>query len=1009
MGVMSLNKIAREILIGLSGMMVGSGAVWGHPADGDLDGRISGQELAAHAAAWADGLVTDALYRRAVFIWQAGEQYREIAGPQGGQQWVPDPVGGPVYAALEADRLRPFGLVEVFGIGAGEGLVAQFRVDDLPGSWPARLAVEDDRIRVVVPLNPLSLKGEGTVWLTIENRGSGETWRLPPLQLQGLEPGAGAAQQLLQQIGSAMGAAGKVLGIDVAAYRGQSLEAVPAAARPLVYMDALLRDPANPDSLERIVGERLAPGELAVLESLIAATGMDQPLVPGISLIEAQQAAEQAEGELLPMSSCTGNAFINISSPAKLSVLMKAQAAAQQQISGSGSTLGRLERLRDANDFASFSEALVNVLKGVKPGSVGPGIGDALAVTLVYAGFFAHFDAGTLPGEFVGFELDVVGPARGYFLEDATVCETATVTGKVSVSSKGYDHMQMLADVVPGGPVPGVPGPDKLYQWINRRFPNIDILNTEPDVWCDIPMPVGNADFTTESVGIVFNKEGYNGALRGLDFKPALVGEGEIKVDIRAEPFGGKTSRASIAYATRPIRVNFESPQTLVTGSEASVTYRVRFSDAEQVGASDIEWQVGAGTILSQRTLGGGLYELDWKPSSIESDYPVAISAKAVTTKCLRGESAVAQRQDTISVELDEWKIVPQVSCVDPGQQEVFSIDVGGGDPPVVVWSLVSGGGSIHPDTGLFTAGTEGEVTIRATNADTNEFKERSFFIGCGLTASLLLPPVIPGAGDSASLFGGGFSFDLGAMIVPDMVITFETVTYPADLAPLAVASGRFSGAGIYIDGENRVDDSQSFLTYPVTGSDGQPATNFVAATFSQLQLLEGGKSVELVGGADGEQMRIELSADGSLAAGENNVIVAYNWSFSDGDFLVGEAISKTFDRSLQQLEVTLEVRDRFGYSAIYRETFLIVRFGGTFALPINPAGLQVSCFPWTSPGAPPPPFFFGDGYFVQRSDPAVCSIELIASGARNITATASNSASGLVEDYYSIGFLSLE
>jgi len=97
------------------------------------------------------------------------------------------------------------------------------------------------------------------------------------------------------------------------------------------------------------------------------------------------------------------------------------------------------------------------------------GIGDAIAVTLVYAGFFAHFDAGTLPSEFVEFQLEVDGPERGYSVEDGTGCETATIIGKVSVHSKGYDHMAMLADVVParpadrlqgrGGGTAGGPGP----------------------------------------------------------------------------------------------------------------------------------------------------------------------------------------------------------------------------------------------------------------------------------------------------------------------------------------------------------------------------------------------------------------------------------------------------------------------------------------------------------------------------------------------------------------------
>lgn len=1004
---------ACKILYYLGVIWAGAGVLQGHPADANADGRISAQELTAHAVAWEAGLVDESLYRRAVFIWQNGEQYREIAGPQGWHRWVPDPLGGPHYGALEANLARPFNLVEVFGVDAGGGLEARFRADDLPGWWPARLKVEDDRVHLVVPLNPFSLSGEGTIWLRIDDAGTGESWLLPPLELEGLPANPGAAQQMLQQLDAALVMAGDALGMDPTAYRGQGLEEVPQGAQALVYMDALLRDPANPDSLERIIGERLDTAELALFDSLISAVGLNQALLPGIALTEAQANAARSTGELVPMSGCTGNQFINITSAAKLSVLMRAQAAAAQQIGSGDSALGNLERLRDTHDFAAFSRALRDTLDKVKPGSVAPGIGDALAVTLVYAGFFAHFDAATLPSEFVAFDLAVVGVQRGYFLEDATGCETATVTGKVSVRSKGYDHMAMLADVVPSGPIPGVPGPDSLYKWINNRFPNIDILNTEPDYWCDIPMPIGNGTLTQETVAIVFEKKGYNGGLAGLDFKPALMGSGDIKVDILPQPFGGKTSSASTVFATRPIRVNFNNPQLVVTGEETSVTYRVSFADAEQVGASDIEWQVSAGEKLTQRVLGGGQFELDWKPSSEEADYPVTITAKAITTECLRAGGGDGERMSSISVRLDEWEIVPAVACIDPGEQEVFSIDAGGREPPVVVWSLVSGGGGINAATGLFTAGSESLVTIRATRVDNDKFKEQSFVVGCGLVASLILPPAIPAAGSSAVLFGGGFIFGFGAVIDPDVVVTYETVEFPVDLTPLGVVSGRFSGAGIYDDGENRTDDSQANQTYQTTDSFGQPSSNYVGATFYQLQIVEGGKSVELVGGADGGLMRIELSAEGSVATGENNEIVAYNWDFSDGTNLVGEVISKTFDRSLGHLEVTLQVIDRFGYSAIYKETFLIVRFGGTFTFPYDPAGRNVSCFPWDSADPPPPPTDVGDGYFLQRSDPAVCVIRMFTSGARNITAAAPSSSAGVVEDVagdlYNIGFLSME
>lgn len=997
-------------------LLLATGNLGAHPADTNEDARIDLNELTLYGqaynnqAAWPEGPspIDQDHYQRAVFIWQAGERYRTVEGVAAPFGWIPDPLEGPPYVALSTGSAEPFDLVTVYGITGESPLAARFRMDNLPGYFETLLDDSEEDMVVSIPLNPLGPLENGMLYIELVNTESGDIWRCPPVRLLPLPESPGAGSQLVSSIGSSLEQAALQAGYSLEFFQGLDMELVPLEIRPLFYMKSILNHPENPDSFEQIVGTQMSGADLALWDSIVAKLDLASRIAPASGSGEPSFALSAYSDQATPRNFCEGNFIRPIDNVQTLSNLMTAQGKAETENSDKRSTRDVANVLLSMNSNYDLGKKVGEALLGIKPDSPVPNMFDAITHTLMFAKFFDHYDAGTLPSEFVSLELEVDGPARGYFLEDEMVgdtCGKATLLASATVRSRGYDHEKMLADVVPGSPVPGVPGPDTLYKWINEKYPNIDILDTDPVTWCGIK-GLANELYSIVTGDEYLKVTGYNNEKAGMDFEPLKAGPGLLTVEILGGEFGGATITATANYETRPIKVEILSPQLLVSGDEEFVVYQAQLSDAAQTGPTDLVWSVTAGQMLNQTPLGNGRYQLEWKPTDNESDYPVTITARSTTEVCLRGKDGAPPRQASISVDLESWEIFPVVSCLEIGAQEFFIVEDGTENPPEVTWEVVSGPGSIEPDTGLFTAGPGfGDVVIRATRNNSTESREQTFRVSCSLFGAITFEPAdAPSAPATVKSLTASLTIGFEGLVAGDVFMTYETFEPPADGEQYGHVSGTYQGAGRYYPNNFAelsalTDSTNAIRSYP----NGEGGTYDVVASYFYEDITETEGNIRLPDGPDGDLMEIRLEAFGYSRAGYvqglSNEIVSYFWTFSDGTSATGSTVSKTFSRSRRDLVIELEVFDKQGNWARIKEKILIVQINGTYRFAYDPSHKETACIYWTWPGDPPDDLVDPDVNLITTRDPDACGSTVIITGGRAATITAESTQVGIDTD----------
>ncbi|MEX0332199.1 MAG: hypothetical protein AB3N64_12330 [Puniceicoccaceae bacterium] len=996
-------------------LVLATGHLGGHPADSNKDFRIDQTELTLYGqaykneAVWPEGPspIEQAHYERAVFIWQAGERYRAVEGVAAPNGWVPDPLEGSPYVALSTGSVEPFDLVTVHGINGERPLEARFRLDNLPGYFEILLDDSEEDLVISMPLNPLDPTGEGTLSIELVDTESGDVWRCPPLRLQPLPESAGAGIQLVSSIGSTLEQSSLQAGYELEFFLGLDMEFVPYEIRPLVYMKSILDHPDNPDSFEKVVGEQMSGTDLALWDSIVAKLDLANRIASPVGGEVFSSAVSSFSLQAGTRNFCEGNFIRPISNALTLSQLMTAQNKAETENADKRSARDIADVLLSMKGNFDFGKQVGEALQNIKPNSPVPGVLDAVSQTLLFAKFFDHYDAGTLPSEFVSLELQVDGPARGYFVEDDQegMCGEATLTASATVQSAGYDHEKMLADVVPGSPVPGVPGPDTLYKWVNENYPDIDILDTEPVLWCGI---VGLAnDLYANVTGDDFLKvTGYNNEKVGMDFEPLKAGPGLLTVEIISGKFGGASITETKDYETRPIKVEILSPQLEVLGNEESVIYLAHLSDAAQTGPTDLDWTVTAGQILNQTPLGNGRYQLEWKPTDNESDYPVTITAKSTTEVCLRGKEGAEPRMASIMVDLQGWEIFPVVSCLEIGAQEIFIIDDGTDNPPEVTWEVVSGPGIIEADTGLFTAGPGfGDVVIRATRNNSTETREQTFRVGCSLFGAITFDPAdAPSSPATVKSLTASLTVGFEGLVSGDVFLTYESFEPPAEGEQYGHVSGTYQGAGRYYPNNFAelsalTDATNAIRSYP----NGEGETYDVVASYFYEEISDNEGNVLLPDGPDGDLMEIRLDAVGYSRAGFvrglSNEIVSYFWTFSDGTSDVGSSVTKTFSRTRRDLVIELEVFDKLGNWARIKEKILIVQINGTYRFAYDPSHTETACIYWTWPGDPPDDLVDPNVNLVTTRDPDACGSTVILTGGRSATISAESTQVGIDPD----------
>ncbi|MGK0240064.1 MAG: hypothetical protein ACI92G_003548 [Candidatus Pelagisphaera sp.] len=1009
--------------------------ILGHPADTDDDNRISIDEVSAYSEAWkgaetwpsGPSPIPDNYQDRAVFIWKTGETYREAPDIAAPFNWVPDPGSGIVFVATETISGEPFDSITLSDIDSDLNLEVSFTLKDRPGTYEASWVpgTEELTIDLQLPLNPFTMDGSGTVLLTIRDVDSSQSWRLPEIELTPLPPAPGATSQLVDKIGGSFSALVANRGYDLNAFSGAiDMGSVPDSIRALVYMNAVLDHPQNSQSMTAQINERLEAEDRDKFDRILAKLNFqqvfDDTVITPESEFEGLNQSDRIRTLSVPpnpmplaAAACDGNSFLVITSPARLGMAMRQQAAAENATTSKTDTK---DQIRDAKK--AIDKAIGNIKKartvgglfmgqGIAKPKFGFGAGNALSLTLTFADFQDHYNAGTLPSKFDSLEFSTSGQSRGYFVEDTTGCGVATVKVLATVSSKGFNFEETISKLLPKPKIPisPVPGlgpsykieidPAALFQDLKNLFPDSKLMDEEPLTWCNIN--ISSPTFSDVTGDGFLKVEGYNGSKIGMDFKPLKVGTGVLTAEVKGSSFADKTITDDTNYSTNPITVDFINPILLITGEEPSITYKVKLDDADQIAKKDIVWLVSAGTVTNERTDGSGNYEMDWIPSDKNSDYPVDITARSTTSECLRNLE-IDGREDTIKVKKDGFSIVPELTCVDAGQQEIFSAVDGSGDSVDVTWSIQSGTGSINPDTGLFTAGTQSEVTIRATPTapdDEDRWEETTFSVDCQLRSDWLLnladAPLIPGAGFSPRI--SIFTLPERGSITARVLGSYDTITPPAEDGLLGTIDGGYYGVGYFqppnpllIEILNPQLDAN--VEYNIPGQAG--TYNLRAEIGIDIENPVGGyyDAIELIDGRDGVQFILNLNGGASSASTSMIDVVSWDWTFSDGTVAQGEYVAATFDRDIGYLRAILKITDEHGNIASRYLEIPILELTGNFKMPYLPSYQYSGCL-FGEIDSPPA---LTDGVLLQMTaDPTACGLSLFMTG--DINGSLSNSS----------------
>lgn len=1014
-----------------------------HPADLDQDQRISIEELTAYAvahteeSAWPSGPspVGKADLDRARFIWRNGERYGKVEVLPVDQAWVPAPLDGSVFATLLDLRPEPLDTSEIFGLPLGlEELDLEYRLEGEAFSrFAPLLDLGEDRWAMAVPYAQGAPGGARPMELWI--RSGAERFPTVPIDPVGLPSGAGTFAAVASGFASVASLAGELLGDDPELYYDADPEEIPANLRPLVMVDRVLRDPANPNSLARLLDGTapiLVDEEIdrAELEAVVAKLGLVERLesLRSIMTFDAEPFSASPSGPARPLGIASigeplpSSAFLSIGTLGQLAAAMKQQCAADRIANPDQA----VQNLKNNANMAAVMLALA--------GPVGAVAAASYSVSNWAIENYHQVIANQWPSEVYNVQLDfspafsveddcapsswnstMSASSKDWSLDKTVVTGAFSLFGAYGAGAGAASQAVATTSERVGGLVIDMSGVS-----LDRAFPDTNVIPVPAAVWGGIT--VTDADLNL--IEMAFEGDSVAQGSSKREVIPKAVGTTIVRM--RTLPGAlGPCSVVEGAAQFYEVRAN----EVVVTPSGGQVTpnQEIEFTAiVSNAKNKDLDFWVSHGVIYEEtHDLVSGVHIAKWRapPEEEMPKGPITLTARSLANECLRAGKTL-EAEAVLTPFVNDYFIDPVVFCLNPGEQQIFElVDAKLGEIPTVEWELI-GPGFLNGEGpfATFSAFDEGKAVIRATvlvEEGDPVVVEREVLIGCGLTAMMQFPPDGGPALDAVvkTNVAGLFIGTLG-LVDSDLFFEYNELQLPTEDNPTGLARGTFSGAGMYFpadpdEGAALIDDSEALKSYFVQNEHGTPFEYFVEAGFSLVFVSDDENTIELLGGQNGDSMRIRLDAGvsgaGSLPNEQGNEIVAYNWSFSDGDLLVGKEVYKTFSRSLNELTIDLQVVDTLGNFAFYRQTLLIVRLAGNFAFPYHPSGAFVSGWPWEDSGDPPPPFEGESGFLVFIANPDDLRMELAVIGAVRTRVSAHTSGALLVDEedahFYTITF----
>lgn len=630
---------------------------------------------------------------------------------------VPSTFGSPVAAAISNGANDPSGLAFVTE-GSSGGL------------------------ELIVPLHPDAALAGGTVTLTVTDG----TRSCEPFQfsIQPLPTAEGELEAIVDLLQDVVDGQAELFGTTRQELVEASVDELPPGLWPLVFVQTILDDPANPRSLRAIAEGGEGAEVLDWMNRILAVTSMREDLTnppnpqPGTTAPPRNPAPARASAfGCLP--SVVGQ------SAQALSDCMKDQAEAQRRTEGISARVAA--DIIDA--FSTLDE------HGLPVAGVVSEIFSWISWLITTERTKA---AALYPSTFTGMSLQV---DRDRFMEDED--ETGKLTfASVTATNLGYNLLNEIIDGIKQAVSlaettgefdfsTGTDADEAASEFRERILPiieqrlrelQLEAFDIQPEPfgpvvvtdrkWIDARLAAGDA--------ITLDEE-------AITYEPRLFGESTVSVRTADGEFGGDQIAEQVVITVDELMVSISPATTFVAPSDPQnpqfEVFTVEVQDSKYPDMVDLDL-----TTHPEQ----GLAEIDVNedsethtvnylaPSAPDYDEEDMIIVEHTATTGARANGPL--RRAFATIRFGEIEITSPADCIELGATETFTAEVLGPTDTSVRWSATHG--MIDENSGEFTAPStrppNGLVTIRAESVEFDGLEDEVVVpVGCTCQATLTI------------------------------------------------------------------------------------------------------------------------------------------------------------------------------------------------------------------------------------------------------------------------------
>ncbi|WP_269542245.1 hypothetical protein [Cerasicoccus fimbriatus] len=737
-------------------------ALAAHPADTNFDNSINAGEVAAYVD--AQGTIDEA-YLQAVNIWKYGERYREITA-DAASFFVPDPLSGPGFVALETLRPAPATSVEIYGLAPEPGgYTAYYQIPGIDEVvMPASVITTGTGYALAIAPHPIKPTEGGPVNYTIYPAGSTPTPANIALTgqviVQGLSSGSFGLTALRSKASTLATRLETRNDIDYSEYfTGGPKEFGPFSSEAEKVQIAAMRyllDPNFPGGLAELDAEILAGDDPAIVslraqvDALIAQSGVEAHIDDFLAQLDADGGAAAARSNKTAKMKNAREYDPSPNSDAELSKLMREQYVAEQML----------------------NEEIFSPETGAKLAVVGlagaPGKVAAAPVSVTITGLRVEYEkiANTYPAN---GKIEATFPYKEFFQDECA--KQGNWTAYAVVSSKGWSIDGVATDVVltaigaGGAAADGIKafksadvvkktydtgvrtaminksvetyqtGRDFVRDEAIKNYQNKEASKEIPSETWNVPIAYSYAEMVQVGQPVLTITNNY--------YQPKDVGAVNVYIQAQASgseafPPGRLASSDVEQVVVRPAYVTMAGcpPNNYTPGEAYTITATAH--DLAELGDVSYVWEATEGTLSNITRVADGVSQAVWTAPDPAPHGLVTITATARAPICAPVGGADPEGFCVTSGTAFELQVTPEKGCYEVGEDVTLTlVDVNNpGTPPNVEFTQESGFhiGSVQKtgaNTAVVSAFDIGEIGFTATpNGESAQLQFGAFAFG---------------------------------------------------------------------------------------------------------------------------------------------------------------------------------------------------------------------------------------------------------------------------------------